>query len=281
MAHQYDHHSSILYIFDFSPMAEWQDPKTIALWITVAFAIILVLGIVIVFFVRLHLKRMLLAQRKLSSEKLMHQKELLEYSVEIQERERKRIASDLHDELIGQLNVIRLSIASKNPTIDTEDMLSGSIAAARRISHDLSPPLLEETPFDEWICNMASPLRAHYAIRLNLWKDPSANISKDVKLQLIRILQEFINNSIKHAKATTLGFSLRVTKSYIALQITDDGKGFDTKRKSQGLGLKNMELRMQLLKGQYRLKSSIDSGTDLLILVKTPSVLNTPNRNQK
>ncbi len=251
-------------------MAEWQDPKIIALWITVAFTVILVLGVAIVFFVRLHLKRMLVAQQKLSAEKLMHQKELLEYSVEIQERERKRIASDLHDELIGQLNVIRLSIVSKNTTIDTQEMLSGSIATARRISHDLSPPLLEETPFSEWIYNMASPLKPHYTIRLNIWKDPSANISKDVKLQLIRILQEFINNIIKHANAKTISFSLRVAKSYVALQITDDGKGFDTRSKTQGLGLKNMELRMQLLKGRYKLKSSNDSGTNLLILVKTP-----------
>lgn len=251
-------------------MEEWQNPKIIALWIIVAFIVILAMGIAIVFFVRLHLNRMLVVQRKLSTEKLLHQKELLEYSVDIQERERKRISSDLHDELIGQLNVLRLSLSSKTSTINNQDMLSKSIATARRISHDLSPPLLEETPLTEWIYNMTSPLKAHFTIKLNIWKTPSTSISKDAKLQLIRILQEFINNSVKHANATTLSFSLRIARQYIALQMTDDGKGFNTRDKPHGLGLKNMELRIQLLKGQYRLKSQTNKGTSLLVFVKTP-----------
>ncbi len=251
-------------------MAEWQTIETVAFWITIAFLIILCLGIAIVFFVRVHLKRMLIAQEKLNVEKLIHQEELLRTSVTIQERERKRIASDLHDALIGKLNILSLAMASKTDTVNPEKMLKESIATARRISHDLSPPLLEETSLTEWINEMTTPLRGTYTIELSTRQDPKIKVPKNIKLQLIRILQECINNSIKHANASILSFSLRCTKKYIALQIKDNGKGFNTKKPFQGLGLKNLELRIQLLKGNYRLKSTIHKGTELFMLIKLP-----------
>lgn len=251
-------------------MAEWQTLETVALWITIAFLVILCLGIAIVFFIRVHIKRMLIAQEKLNTEKLLHQEELLRTSVIIQERERKRIASDLHDALIGKLNVLSLAMASKVDNINPEKMLKDSIITARRISHDLSPPLLEETSLTEWINDMTIPLKGIYTIDLSTWQEQKTKVPKDIKLQLIRIIQECINNCIKHANATILSFSLRITKKYIALQIKDNGKGFDTKASLHGLGLKNLELRIQLLKGNYRLKSTIHRGTELFMLIKLP-----------
>ena len=251
-------------------MEKWQVPEALAFWITITFLIILSLGIAIAFFIRIHLKRMLTAQEKLNAEKLMHQEELLKTSVIIQERERERIASDLHDALIGKLNVLSLAMAAKVDTVDPETMLKESIATARRISHDLSPPLLDETSLTEWINEMTVPLKGTYIVELSTSQEPNAKVPKDIKLQLIRILQECINNAIKHANATVLSFSLRVTKKYIALQIKDNGKGFNTETSSRGLGLKNMELRIQLLQGNYRLKSTIHKGTELFILIKLP-----------
>ena len=253
-------------------MAQWQDSETLVLWITIVFLIVLFLGVAIVVFVQLHVKRMIIAQEKLSAEKIKHQEELLDTSVEVQERERKRIASDLHDELIGKLNVIVLASASPSTDVDTQKMLRDSIEIARRISHDLSPPLLEETSLAEWIRDMVSPLRNFYTIVLTIREEPSILLPKDVKLQLIRIVQEVINNGIKHAKATQISFTLRETKKYIALKITDNGIGFSTKEKREGLGLRNIELRMQLIKGTYRLTSSKENGTSLLLLIKRPIV---------
>jgi signal transduction histidine kinase len=251
-------------------MAEWQTPETVAFWITIVFLIILCLGIAIVFFIRVHLKRMLTAQEKLNTEKLIHQEELLRTSVTIQERERKRIASDLHDALIGKLNVLSLAMASKTDSVNPEKMLTESIATARRISHDLSPPLLDETSLTEWINEMTAPLKGTYTIELSTSQALQTKVPKNIKLQLIRILQECINNTIKHANATILSFSLRITKKYIALKVKDNGKGFNTKSPFRGLGLKNMELRIQLLKGNYRLESTIHKGTELFILIKLP-----------
>lgn len=251
-------------------MEDWQIPETLTLWIMITFLIILVLGILIVFFIRIHIKRMLIAQEKLNIEKLTHREELLKTSVIIQERERKRIASDLHDDLISKLNVLSLAISSKSKIVNPEKMLTESIATARRISHDLSPPLLEETSIAEWINTITRPLKSQYTIELFTSNTLQLKIPKNIKLQLIRILQECITNSIKHANATLLSFALRITKNYIVLRIKDNGKGFNSKKQFKGLGLKNMELRIHLLKGKYRLKSTIHKGTDLLILIQLP-----------
>lgn len=253
-------------------MAQWQDSETLVFWILIVFLIVLFLGVAIVVFVQVHLKKMVIAQEKLSAEKIKHQEALLDSSVKVQERERERIASDLHDELIGKLNIVLLASASKTTEVDTQKMLRDSIGIARRISHDLSPPLLEETSLAEWIRDMVSPLRNFYTVTVMITEEPSLFVPKDVKLQLIRIVQEVINNCIKHANATQLSFTLRETNKQVALKITDNGIGFTTKGKQEGLGLQNIELRMQLLKGIYRFKSSKGKGTSLLLLIKLPVV---------
>lgn len=251
-------------------MAQWQDSETLVFWILIVFCIVLFLGVAIVVFVQLHVKRMIIAQEKLSAEKIKHQEELLDSSVKVQERERERIASDLHDELIGKLNTVLLASASQSTKVDTQKMLRDSIDIARRISHDLSPPLVEETSIAEWIRDMASPLKEFYTVTLTITEEPSLLVPKEVKLQLIRIVQEVINNCIKYAEATQMEFTLRETKKYIALKITDNGIGFETTKISGGLGLQNIELRMQLLKGTYKLTSSNERGTSLLLLIKRP-----------
>jgi signal transduction histidine kinase len=251
-------------------MAQWQDSETLVFWILIVFLIVLFLGVAIVVFVQVHVKKMVMAQEKLNAEKIKHQEILLDSSVKVQERERERIASDLHDELIGKLNIVLLASTSKTTEVDTQKMLRDSIGIARRISHDLSPPLLEETSLAEWIRDMVSPLRNFYTVTVTITEEPSLSIPKDVKLQLIRVVQEVINNCIKHAKATQLSFTLRETTKYIALKITDNGIGFSTIEKQNGLGLQNIELRMQLLKGTYKLTSLKEHGTSLLLLIKLP-----------
>lgn len=246
-------------------MAEWQDPEAIVLWIIIVFLIVLLLGVVLILFVKVHLKKMVTAKEKLNAEKLKHQEKLLQSSVEIQERERERIAADLHDEILGKLNVLALS--TTNPK-ETNRTLNEIITIARNISHDLSPPLLDETSLEELIREILFPLRNHYSIQVSIRDETIAQTHKNIKLQLVRIIQEVINNIIKHAEATEVSFYFRKTKKYLALKITDNGKGYKVSEILQGLGLKNIELRMQLLKGQYRQRSKIGHGTSILLYIK-------------
>jgi signal transduction histidine kinase len=80
-----------------------------------------------------------------------------------------------------------------------------------------------------------------------------------------RVVQEIVSNIIRHAHARMIDLNLRITDSHLSLRIEDDGIGFDTKKKTKGLGQKNIELRIQMLKGKYRFQSSPEKGTTFLL----------------
>ena len=142
-------------------MAEWQNPEIFAIWLAVVIIVISLLAASIVLFTRYYFKRIIDEQKKLSDANLNHQKELLEASVYVQERERNRIAADLHDELVSKLNVILLSQYSNADSESINMMLNEAITKARNISHDLSPPLLEETDLPELISEFLEPLKIY------------------------------------------------------------------------------------------------------------------------
>ena len=249
-------------------MAIWQKPETFALWLTIVLLLVIVLVSAFVFFTRLYFKRILREQQKLQDTIIAHQQQLLEDSILVQERERTRIAADLHDDLISKLNVSLLTLNTTQNIPQTSAMLQNSIALARRISHDLSPPLLDDSSLMELIEDFLSPIQQTHQI--DIWKRPTTHpLPSDIKLQIFRIVQEVINNIIKHAAAKTIRVQLRSTAHGIALQIQDDGVGFDTEQYKKGLGLKNIVLRSQMLKGDFRFKSTPNKGTTFLFYLPT------------
>ncbi|QMU64081.1 MAG: histidine kinase [Flavobacteriaceae bacterium] len=185
---------------------------------------------------------------------------MLQISIIIQERERKRIASDLHDHLIAQLH--RTKLINLDSSIN--GMLKKSIAMARYISHDLSPPLLAKTSVTSLFEDFLNPFREKYVI--TIWFSPGNNkdINEIKKLQLFRIFQEVIVNCDKHAKATEIEVLLRISKKYVHLIIKDNGIGIK-KTSVRGLGLKNIELRVAFLKGTYRIQQNKPKGTVFIL----------------
>ncbi|MBI3237511.1 MAG: hypothetical protein HYZ43_01480 [Flavobacteriia bacterium] len=246
-------------------MADWQKPETLAIWLTIGVTLVLFLVLVLILFTRIYIKRILTEQIEKNRLKLDHQKELLKDSIRVQERERNRIAADLHDGLIAKLNVLLLTIHSNEDTDRSTNLLRESIGVARRISHDLSPPLLGETDFADLIAEFVSPLRNNMQVKYYLSEHTKESLGNDVKLQLLRVVQEIISNTIKHSHATIIDVNLRISKGMLWLSIADNGKGFQVEQKYKGLGQKNIEMRLQLLKGNYRVKSSEAKGTSYLI----------------
>lgn len=247
-------------------MADWQNPITPFIWLGTALVILLVLLFFLLLFIRSYIQKI----RKTEEEKLQivlkHQKQLLQNSIEIQEKERVRIAADLHDELIGQLH--RIKLMNENATLN--ELLGKSISTARRISHDLAPPLLNQLSLNDLIGDFMQPLGTKYTVLLKQ-KEYKNALDKGTKLHLFRIFQELITNISKHAQATTIAIYIRVSDKYIALTVRDDGIGFG-KEQAAGLGLKNIELRTQILNGVYRFKPSKTKGTDFLIFLKRPQI---------
>ncbi|MXN91085.1 hypothetical protein GR160_07565 [Flavobacterium sp. Sd200] len=246
-------------------MEKWQDPQVIALWI----AIIVVLVFVILFFVVWILytgyKRMTEANLREARTALDHQKKLMETSLRVQEDERKRIANDLHDSLIGKLSVVRMKAQLGASATDVEEMLGESIADARRISHDLTPPLIEFSTTQELIANLTEPWKQKLNLQYIADVRTAQELSPQVKIQLLRIVQELITNIVKHAQATTVVVHLRHTEKLLTLQVKDNGRGFDVNLLKAGLGLQSLEMRAQFLNASHSVKSTIGKGTRVII----------------
>ncbi|MGV3461202.1 MAG: sensor histidine kinase [Flavobacterium sp.] len=247
-------------------MEKWQDPKIIALWI----AIIIVLVATIMGFVGRILyagyKRMAEAALREANLKLEHQKMLLQTSLETQEKERNRIAADLHDGLIGKLTVVRLKSQIGAEAAELDTLMGESIAEARRISHDLTPPMLNFSTLAEITGNIVLPWKDTVELSYDTDVRTAIDATPEVKIQLVRIVQEIITNIMKHAEATTVNVRFRHTGSGFALKIGDNGKGFDTAILKQGLGLNSLELRVQYLGGRYKIKSVPGKGTTVILI---------------
>jgi len=209
-------------------------------------------------------------RRKLMQEALRNQQILLEKTILTQEKERKRIAKDLHDEVGGKLNVANLYLQQLiHPTpYSTEvqsasdgisDMLNAALAATRRISHDLLPPVLEEFGLEKALFDLAKNYSKADALTVlvEVKVDHFPIASPMVELNLFRIIQELVSNSIRHGEARQLSIKLVGDQKTMFLRYEDDGKGFNATSEltNQGLGMKNIESRLQIIKGNWQYTS--------------------------
>ncbi|AXG72923.1 sensor histidine kinase [Flavobacterium arcticum] len=248
-------------------MEKWQDPKVIALWIAIALILVFTILLFVVKIMHAGYKRMTEANLREARMQLEHQKKLIETNLQAQEKERMRIASDLHDSLIGKLTVMRMKSQIGLPITEIDTMLGEGIAEARRISHDLTPPLLEHTPLQELIADLLNPWGEK--LKIDYFSDVrhQDSLPVGIKIQVVRMIQELMTNINKHAKATEVKVHLRHTSNYLTLFVKDDGCGFDTSVLKKGLGLNSLEMRIQYLNAKYRVDSTIGKGTTTLFVV--------------
>lgn len=216
----------------------------------------------IVLFVRVHVKKIRKEESKKSLLLIEHQKELLKTSIEIQEKERKRIAENLHDDLISQL--YRIKLININASIN--ELIKTGITSTRTISHLLSPPLLAQASFEELITDFMEAYKSKYTI--NFIANSEEEIVNDHnKLNVFRIFQEVITNCNKHAEADRIEIMWKASGNNICLLVRDNGVGIDSKTKN-GMGFKNIESRAQVLGGSYKFKQNKPKGTTFIFTAK-------------
>ncbi|MDV6166879.1 histidine kinase [Flavobacterium sp. DG1-102-2] len=246
-------------------MEKWQDPQVIAFWIAIIIVFIVTLLFFVVKILHAGYKRMTEANLRETQLLLDHQKKLLETNLYAQEKERMRVAGDLHDSLIGKLVVVKMKSQIGVTLTELDTMLEESITEARRISHDLTPPLLGYSRIDELIEDILAPWRDKFEMNYKKDVTNSQDLPSEAKIQVIRVVQELIVNINKHAQAKAVSVHLRYSDRYFTLAVKDNGKGFDTSLLKKGLGLSNMELRMQYLNASHKVKSVPGKGTTTII----------------
>lgn len=208
-------------------------------------------------------------------------KRFSEQLIESQETERRRIAKELHDGLGQQILVIKnRAELAQNHIHKPEEvanqlkeiMLSAmsSIGDVRNISHGLLPVHLEKFGLKEAIMNLCDQLQRTSAIEWSYHVDEiDGLIPKDKEINFYRIIQEAVNNILKHANATEASVLIKRTSTGVNALILDDGKGFKSKQKNslKGLGLLGMEERMESLAGKLEIESEPGNGTVIRIFI--------------
>lgn len=243
-------------------METWKDTEELAFWIWFVVLLFSALIILILFIIRTSFKSVLQKEQAMSVAAIEHQKELLKTSIEIQEKERKRIAENLHDDVISQLYRIKLM----NTDTSINELIKKGITTARTISHVLSPPLLEQTSFKELIIDFMVPYQKKYTINLTI--NSEERIGNSIhKLNIFRIFQEVITNCNKHAKANTIEIIWRASEKRLCLIVKDDGVGISSENK-KGMGFKNIESRTQILEGNFKFKNTKSKGTTFIFTAK-------------
>lgn len=197
-----------------------------------------------------------------------------------EELERTRLAKDLHDGLGGMLSGIKFSLnAMKGNLVMTPentrafersvDMLDGSIKEMRRVAHNMMPEALVKFGLDVALkdfCNEVSNTGALQVSYLPIGLQHT-DIPQSIAIALYRVVQELVNNSMKHSGATNALVQLSKTPTGLSLTVEDDGKGFDTRitQGSAGMGWNNIRSRVESLKGRLDLVSAPGKGTSVYI----------------
>lgn len=249
----------------------------------------LALALAFVLYVNFSQKKILTGEMQRQKLAYQYQEDLLHSNILTQEEERKRIARDLHDEIGSKLNVVFLNIyrlkeATKGQaevasiTDEVETLLNTTIATTRRISHDLLPPTLEDFGLVEAIKELQHHF--HQTGRISIafeLKGKEQKIENPlIELSLFRVLQELINNSIRHGEATAIHLLLDLNSSAIKMEYEDDGKGFESTQMDhkKGLGLKNIESRLQMIQAQHQYQSASGKGFQMKVeipILKAPA----------
>lgn len=219
-------------------------------------------------------KKDLINQRKISALELKSMKSLIEG----QEKERNRIAKDLHDGLGANLSTIKLFIESQRDKYDAAiqtqflNPLAKNIDDAcletRSISHDLRPFSLKygfNSALGDLVKKAQTALPQTEVIFDSYGEEPQ--ISEEIALMVYRIVQELLNNAAKYAKATQITLQIFYEPEQLSVHVEDDGEGFDLQKVKEGNGLGNIRSRVDYLGGQVIWQAAPQQGTAVILSV--------------
>lgn len=193
-----------------------------------------------------------------------------------QELERQRLSRELHDGLGQSLIALRLkleSIHDKDQDLiqqTLKDILSSfdeKINEVRRISNDLLPAVLIEFGLLTAVKSICDEISDSSGLSINLSSSGDfSKLSNRISIYVFRIMQETLNNVVKHAQATKAYIYLGCNNEYLTVRIADNGIGMDPAplTKNMGNGLSNIRERIRLLKGSLQIKSNPKQGTTIL-----------------
>jgi len=246
------------------------------------------LAIGLIVFVVFHQRRIIRYQKQLQKMEEEQQKILLNASIRWQEEERQRIAADLHDDagpllatarLYLNENLLKQDISTQLQSIyNAKQIIDDTIQLIRNISHSLMPPTLKNFGLESAINDLFQKISGTGAINASCrFHDYRQRLVPEQELLIFRVVQELINNILKHSNSSFMHITQNIQEGRFYLRLHHDGQvitqdDFEKMNKSSlGLGLKNIQSRMKVLQGSINFEKDV-SQTYYKITIDIPVI---------
>lgn len=224
----------------------------------------LLLAVGLIVFIVIHQRKVIYFQLRMKKMQEEQQQMMLQASIESQEEERQRIAADLHDDAGPLLATVRLYLnenlihqdqATQLQSIyNAKQIIDDTIQLIRNMSHSLIPPTLKNFGLESAVNDMFQKINGSGSISASArFHDYKRRLKLDYELSIFRVLQELVNNTIKHSHSSFIHLTQNKTDQYIYIRIHHDGEGltqteYEKLRDTpQGMGLKNIFSRIKIL----------------------------------
>jgi signal transduction histidine kinase len=251
--------------------------------IVVATMGIMVLIFFIIFIVLLYQKRMLANKTFIINSEKEHQKKLLDNSLEIAEKERRKIAANLHDDIGITLNVLKINLNRLQKNADKTElfkeiveesnkMIEGSIDTVRTIYNNIIPPTLIRLGLVKGLIEICRQFNLSDVIEIKLNSSiEKIEMDQNRELQLYRLIKEVLNNTIRHGKAAFIEINIELVENNLNVIILHNGMHITTQQikefadKSTGIGLKSILTRTSLLNATIDFSTSTQGQSQVTI----------------
>lgn len=246
-------------------------------------SMLLMAGFIVVFAIQ-YQRRQMKQEKELSDVQREYQKSLLETALDSEEAERRRMAGELHDDIGVMLSLTKMSVNqlqqglggtsedNKEMVLKIRGLLDETMTNVRRISKALVPTTLEQFGLEAAVEDLIIKFSGMDGTRVRLIENGQQipRLAPKTELTLFRVIQELVNNALKHANASTIGIEIYSQSGRIWVRVRDNGSGFDADAarvsKSSGLGLKNIESRLSILNGSAKYER-MGEGTSVVVSV--------------
>ncbi len=233
----------------------------------------------LLFFYTKYKRNLLLQQYKMKDAELQHQKMLLHTIISSQEKERKRIGMDLHDEVGSTLSTLRLmlenliaEVRAGNDTASPDKcikVINSVISSIRNISHNLSPSLKGTYGLYDALEDFCKGVNQSgvLAIAIDVKDEAeSTTFDESTVMAIYRVLIELIHNTIRHAGAKSVLLTIALDEGYYRIAYEDDGIGLPAgSMESKGMGFKNIESRLDMIGAAYSIGTQAGKGFQMHI----------------
>lgn len=235
---------------------------------------ILLLVISVFFLFRIYLKRknkLLLEKERMNIE---FEQTLLKSQLEIQEHTFNEISREIHDNIGQVLSLVRINVNTLRAPAEAEklelmdELLGKAIVDLRNLSHSLDADHIRNKGWTGAVSKLLNDLHksGKYKVVISI-DEELPELGSDRPIILFRMIQEVINNIIRHADADTIYFNAKKVNGNLEIEINDNGKGFDPGYMSPGVGLQNLKNRSKMINAGLSINSQHGTGTEVKILI--------------